>query len=81
MFNFQKIKFFQPALTVDTTHTLVRGLVMSHLDYCNASFSGLPEYLLDLLKKVQNAATKVVLGMKKCDSATAALTTLHWLSI
>ena len=81
MLNFQKIKFIQPALTIDTTHTLVRGLVTSHLDYCNAIFSGLPEYLLDLLQKVQNVAAKLVLGMKKHDSATAALTTLHWLPI
>ena len=49
---FPKIKFIQPALTIDTTHTLVRGLVTSHLDYCNVIFSGLPEYLLDLLQKV-----------------------------
>ena len=78
---FQKIKYIQPALTVDTTHTLVRGLVMSHLDYCNVIFSSFPEYLLDLLQKVQNAATKLVLSMKKSDSATVALTTLHWLPI
>ena len=31
--------------------------------------------------KVQNAAAKLVLVMKKHDSATAALTRLHWLPI
>ena len=66
---------------VDTTHTLVRGLVTSHLDYCNVIFSGLPEYLLNLLQKVKNVAAKLVLGMKKPDSATAALTRLHWLPV
>ena len=81
MLNFQKIKFIQPALTIDTTHTLVRGLVTSHLDCCNAIFSGLPECLLDLLQKVQNVAAKLVLGMKKHDSAMAALTMLYWLPI
>ena len=81
MLNFQKIKFIQPTLTVDAAHTLVRGLVTPHLDYCNAIFSGLPEYLLDLLQKVQNAAAKLVLGMKKHDSASEALETLHWLPI
>ena len=30
---------------------------------------------------MQNAAAKLVLGMKKHDSVTAALTTLHWLPI
>ena len=81
MLNFQNIKFIQSTLTVDAAHILVRGLVTSHLDNCNAIFSGLPEYLLDLLQKVQNAAAKLVLGMKKHDSMTAALTTLHWLPI
>ena len=78
---FSKIKFIRPTLTVDATHTLVRGFVSSHLDYCNAIFSGLPEDLLDLLQKVQNVAAKLVLGMKKHDSAGMALTTLHWLPI
>ena len=79
MLNFQKIKFIWPTLTVDAAHILVRGLVTSHLDYCNAIFSGLPEYFLNLLQKVQNVAAKLVLGMKKHDRATAALITLHWL--
>ena len=67
MLNFQEIKFIRPTLTVDAAHTLVRGLVTSHLDYCNAIFSGLPEegICLDLLQKVQNTAAKLVLGMKK----------------
>ena len=30
---------------------------------------------------MQNAAAKLVLGMKKHDNAMAALTTLHWLPI
>ena len=47
MINFQKIKLIQPVLNIDATHTLVRGLVTSHLEYYNVIFSGLPEYLLD----------------------------------
>ena len=81
MLNFQRIKLIQPVLTINATHTLVRGLVTSHIDYCNVIFSGLPEYLLDLLQKVQNVAAKLVLGMKKHDSVTVALPSLHWLPI
>ena len=81
MLNFQKIKYIRPVLTIDTIHVLVRGLVTSHLDYCNVIFSGLHKYLLDLLENVQNVAAKLVLGMKKHDSTTAALTRLHWLPI
>ena len=79
--NFQRIKLIQPVLTIDAAHTLVRGLVTSNLDYCNVIFSGLPKYLMDLLQKVQNVPAKLVLGMKKHDSATVALTSLHWLPI
>ena len=81
MINFQKIKLIQLVLNIDVTHTLVRGLVTSHLDYCSVIFCGLPEYLLDLLQKVQNATAKLVLGMKKYNSAKVALTRLHWLPI
>ena len=81
MINFQKIQLIQLVLNIDVTHTLVRCLVTSHLDYYNVIFCGLPEYLLDLLQKVQNAAAKLVLGMKKYDRATVALRRLHWLSI
>ena len=38
MINFQKIKLIQLVLNTDVTHTLVRGLVTSHLDYCNVIF-------------------------------------------
>ena len=56
---------------------LVRGLVMSHLDYCNAIFAGLPNVLLKILQKVQNIAAKLVLGYNKYDSSKMALKTLH----
>ena len=60
---------------------LVRGLVTSHLDYCNAIFAGLPNVLLKTLQKVQNIATKLVLGYSKYDSSKMALNTLHWLPV
>ena len=43
MVNQQRIHLIRQYLTQDTTQTLVLGIVMSHLDYSNAIFSGLPE--------------------------------------
>ena len=43
MMNLQKIKFLHPSLTQESAHILVRGLVSSHLDYCNAIFAELPK--------------------------------------
>ena len=40
MTNLQMIKFLRPSLTQETAHMLVRGLVTSHLDYCNAILQG-----------------------------------------
>ena len=51
MMNLQKIKSLHPSLTQESAHILVRGLVTSHLDYCNAIFAGLPKVLLKILQK------------------------------
>ena len=70
MMNLQKIKFLHPSLTQESAHILVRGLVTSHLDYCNAIFAGLPKVLLKILQNVQNIAAKLVLGYNKYYSST-----------
>ena len=53
--------------------TLVLDIVMSHLDYSNAIFSGLPEN--DWL------TSKLVLQKDKLASSTECLCALHWLPI
>ena len=54
-------------LTTQATQTLVCSLVLSPLDYCNSLLSGCPQYLLDKLQKVQNAAARLVCKAKKSD--------------
>ena len=77
----QKIKFLHPSLTQESAHILVRGLVTSQHDYCNAIFAGLPKGLLKILQKVQNIAARLVLGYNKYNRSRAALQTLHWLPV
>ena len=43
-------------LDENVAHTLVLGLVISHLDYVNGILSGLPDIGINKLQKVQNAA-------------------------
>ena len=43
MANIQRIKNLRPILTKQATETLAIGILMSHLDYCNTLFIGLPE--------------------------------------
>ena len=81
MLNIQQIKLIRNILNEDTTHTLVLSLVMSHLDYCNAIFYGLPEVDLKRLQRVQNVAAKLVLNKSRRDSVTQCMFHLHWLPI
>ena len=54
---------------------------MSHLDYCNAVFHGLPEVDLKRLQRVQNVAAKLVLNKSCRDSVTECMFHLHRLPI
>ena len=79
--NLYNIKKIRSHLTIDSTRTLVHALVMSHLDYCNSILYGLPTSSLNKLQRIQNMAARVVLGLKKYDSISAAFVYLHWLPI
>ena len=81
MFNLFRIKQIRHLLTEEACHTLVRGLVLSHLDYCNAVYACLPNVDLDKLQRVQNMAAKLVKGATKYDSASRCCKDLHWLPI
>ena len=81
MLNFQRVKLVRPFLMESAAHTLVIGLITSHLDYCNTIFSGIPNCLLDHLQHVQNAAAKLVCNKRKYDSTRDCLMYLHWLPI
>lgn len=43
---------------------LVHSLILSHIDYCNALFYNLPEYLLHKLTKVLYAAVRFIFGFR-----------------
>ena len=81
MWNLQQLKPLQPSLTVQACTILVLGLVMSHLDYVNSAFISLPTSDINKMQRVQNAAAKFVLNLKRMDSSTKALKILHWLPI
>jgi hypothetical protein len=59
--------------------SLVASLVLTRLDYGNATLAGLPGYLLDRLQSVLNAAARLVCSARKYDHITPLLRDLHWL--
>ena len=81
MWNLQRLKAICPFLTTEGCHTVVRGIVCSHLDYANAVFAGLSDCEISKLQRVQNIAAKFVLNRTWYDSPEQARRELHWLPI
>jgi len=66
---------------VEVIKRLIIAFVFSRLDYCNAILSGLPMTTIASLQRVQNAATRLVLGLSGSDYVCPALKELHWLPV
>ena len=80
-YQLRRLRSIRRHLGRDITHQLVCSFVLSRLDYCNALFAALPTSTLAPLQRVQNAAARLVLGLKQSDHITPALKELHWLPI
>ena len=65
----------------ELTTQLVHAFVLSRLDYGNSVLAGLPESSTAPLQCVQNAAARLILGLKMRDNVSPALRQLHWLPV
>ena len=80
-FHLYQISKIRKYLTQDQTKTIVHAYITSKLDQNNSLLSGIPEYLIEKLQRLQNAAAKVIYRAKKYDHVTNLLFELHWLPI
>ena len=78
--NIARIRKF---ICLKTSETLVHAFVNSNLDYCNSLAYGLPKYLLQRLQCtcVQNAAARLITGIRKHHHITPILMDRHWLPV
>ena len=81
MWNLQKLKAIRNVLTDDACKTLIRALVLSHLDYANVILIGIPEVDIKKMQIVQNMVAKLVLNCSTMESLICCLRNLHWLPI
>ena len=58
---------------------LVNSAVLWRIDYCNCIFAGLPDFNLDRLQQVINAAARVIYRRPKYDHISDVLQDLNWL--
>ena len=61
--------------------TLINSFVISHVDYCNSLFVGLPDYQLYRIQRILNGAARLIYKLPKYFHITDTLKSLHWLPI
>ena len=68
-------------ISSNQTEMLVHSVISSRLDYCNSLLYGLNKSVIEKLQKVQNAAARVVLKLRKRDPIRQEISKLHWLRV
>ena len=69
------------SVTRPVLQSLVVSLVLSRLDYGNATRAGLPGRELNRLQSVLNAAARLIFAESKYDHVTPILCGLNWLRV
>ncbi|XP_071958790.1 uncharacterized protein [Antedon mediterranea] len=77
--NLYYIRQIRKFLSKDLCQQLVQSLVLSHIDYANALYYGLPANTLAPMKRLLHQAAKIIVRKGRYDSATNAMRSLHWL--
>jgi hypothetical protein len=73
----RQLRSIRRSVTRPVLLSLVVALVITRLDYGNATFAGLPGHLYDRLQSVLHAAARLVFAARKFDHVTPLLRELH----
>ena len=80
-YHLRRLRQLLYAVSKSTMQRLVSALVLARIDYCNSVLVGLPAITLAPLKRVMNAAVRLVAGLGMRDHVTPAMRELHWLQV
>ncbi len=71
----------KPFLSFKDFERVILAFISSRLDYCNSLYMGINQASLNRLQIVQNAAARLLTGVRKREHITPVLISLHWLPI
>ncbi|CAH2109011.1 unnamed protein product [Euphydryas editha] len=74
----QRLRYFLP---IPTKIMLAQALILSILDYADASYLNLTEEQTNKLERLQNIAIRFIFGLRKYDHVSAFRSKLKWLPI
>ena len=77
----RRIAEIRHCLTRGAAENLIHALITSRLDFCNSLLASLPTSSIKRLQAVQNAAARLLMGLRKFDHISPTLLELHWLPV
>ena len=81
-FHLRRLRTVRRSLTKEFLVMLEHAFITSRVEHCNGVLCGSKGYLLERLQSVLNSAVRLILGVSKFDSVSAAIRDeLHWLPI
>ena len=81
LFLLRQLRLVVRSLSTDATKTLVQAFISNRLDYCNSLLYGITDNLFRRVQAVQNAAARLITGVRRHEHITPVLKQLHWLSV
>ena len=80
-FYLHQISKIKRYLDDDQLKTVIQAHVISRIDQNNSLLIGLPNKDITKIQRVQNAAARLIGGIRKHDHITPLMKTLHWLHV
>ena len=68
-------------LSYSVLKSVIEAFLLSRLNFCCTLYYDLPQYLINRLQKVQNAAARLIVNKRKSDHISSTLIDLKWLDI
>jgi len=78
-YHLRRLRQIRRRVGTEVTVRLVQAFIILQLDYCNSMLAALPENTIRPLQHMQNAAVRLIFGLRTSDRITPSLIQLHWL--